>query len=173
MNKEISRFVEGDLLFKNFKGKLVEDESPYDLSGMSIQFPVFYDMNAYKIDDGLELDITVSYTIETNCSRCLIPVQENVQDKTHIKVIQDEIEEDSLEEDFIFVENLDEFPLEELIFSQVITSAPTKSLCKDDCKGLCPTCGQDLNIKECDCADKGPSNQFEVLKDLFAEDKEV
>ena len=41
--------------------------------------------------------------------------------------------------------------LEPIVRDTIIENLPTKVLCKDDCKGLCPTCGKNLNGGECKC----------------------
>ena len=46
-----------------------------------------------------------------------------------------------------------------------------KYLCKDDCKGLCPNCGINLNVGNCDCQQNIPNEQMLKLKKLF-NDKE-
>jgi uncharacterized protein len=43
---------------------------------------------------------------------------------------------------------------------------PTKRLCSEDCKGLCPYCGKDLNEGRCDCEVDEIDPRFEVLKKL-------
>ena len=48
-------------------------------------------------------------------------------------------------------------------------ATPFVILCKEDCKGLCPTCGADLNEGPCACDssdDIDPDNPFAVLKNL-------
>src|SRR6266702_8008706 len=45
--------------------------------------------------------------------------------------------------------------LEDVVREQVLLSLPGRSLCKPDCQGLCPRCGQNLNLAQCSC-DKGP-----------------
>ena len=44
---------------------------------------------------------------------------------------------------------------------------PLVPLCTPDCKGLCPTCGTDLNTEPCDGHGEDPDSPFAVLKDLF------
>ncbi len=44
---------------------------------------------------------------------------------------------------------------------------PIKALCKPDCKGLCPECGQDLNVKDCGHKQVDDDSPFSVLKDLL------
>ena len=42
-------------------------------------------------------------------------------------------------------------PLEDVVREQVLLSLPTRTLCMEDCKGLCPRCGQNLNQGTCTC----------------------
>ena len=42
--------------------------------------------------------------------------------------------------------------LEDVVREQVLLSLPGRTLCREDCKGLCPHCGQNLNIASCNCA---------------------
>ncbi len=41
--------------------------------------------------------------------------------------------------------------LEDVVREQVLLSLPARTLCKEDCKGLCPRCGQNLNLAPCSC----------------------
>jgi uncharacterized protein len=41
--------------------------------------------------------------------------------------------------------------LDELVSDDIFLSLPTKFLCRDDCQGVCPTCGQNLNDGPCSC----------------------
>jgi uncharacterized protein len=41
--------------------------------------------------------------------------------------------------------------LEDVVREQVLLSLPSRTLCKEDCKGLCPRCGQNLNLGTCNC----------------------
>ena len=41
--------------------------------------------------------------------------------------------------------------LEDVVREQVLLSLPSRTLCKEDCKGLCPRCGQNLNLASCSC----------------------
>jgi uncharacterized protein len=59
-----------------------------------------------------------------------------------------ELAEKDLEVDFIRGEEID---LDEIIREQIYLSLPMKSLCSEDCLGLCPTCGSDLNAGSCQC----------------------
>ena len=48
-----------------------------------------------------------------------------------------------------------------------------KVLCREDCKGLCPVCGKDLNDGDCGCDRTERDPRFESLRALFNDDEEV
>jgi uncharacterized protein len=51
----------------------------------------------------------------------------------------------------------DSLLLEDVLREQVLLSLPVRTLCKPDCKGLCPRCGGDRNVQTCSC-EEGPSD---------------
>jgi uncharacterized protein len=60
----------------------------------------------------------------------------------------------------------DSLALEDVLREQVLLSLPVRTLCKPDCKGLCPRCGANRNLQPCSC-DEGPSDpRWEALTDL-------
>jgi len=56
--------------------------------------------------------------------------------------------------------------LGDILRQQIFLSLPLKHLCRQDCSGLCPRCGADLNVKTCNCLDQGGRSPFAVLKKL-------
>jgi uncharacterized protein len=62
----------------------------------------------------------------------------------------------------------DSLLLEDVLREQVLLSLPVRTLCKPDCKGLCPRCGQNRNSQACSC-DEGPGDpRWEALAGLRA-----
>jgi uncharacterized protein len=60
----------------------------------------------------------------------------------------------------------DSLVLEDVLREQVLLSLPARTLCRQDCKGLCPHCGRDLNSESCTC-DAAPSDpRWSALSDL-------
>ena len=57
--------------------------------------------------------------------------------------------------------------IDELLRSDILLEMPSKYLCREDCKGLCPKCGADLNLKDCGCVTKNTDPRFEVLQRLM------
>jgi len=59
-----------------------------------------------------------------------------------------------------------ELRLETFLAEVVSLAPPIQPLCSEDCAGLCPQCGCDLNDKTCDCQDLKPESPFAVLAAL-------
>jgi uncharacterized protein len=65
----------------------------------------------------------------------------------------------------------EEINLHQGIQEQVVMAFPLQPLCDENCKGLCPQCGSDLNRGDCACARGSGSNPFAALKNLKLEKK--
>jgi DUF177 domain-containing protein len=52
--------------------------------------------------------------------------------------------------DFAVYEN-DQIDLDEMVLEQLELSLPSRVLCSEECRGLCPQCGADLNVEQCEC----------------------
>lgn len=112
--------------------------------------------------------VTLSYTasavFDTECDRCLSPVNTPVVwSFEHILVKQ---LNDDTNDDFIVVPD-EKLNLDELALSDIILELPSKVLCKEDCKGLCPQCGTNLNEQACTCAAKRIDPRLQILSKFF------
>lgn len=108
------------------------------------------------------------------CDRCLEDVKhEFVLNSTkHVDVgLSDaELTEELDESNFIDGYHLD---VDKMLFKDILSGWPEKVLCREDCKGLCPVCGRNLNTGSCDCEDPGLDPRMSVVRDLFKNFKEV
>lgn len=112
------------------------------------------------------IDAVADFIFEGTCDRCAdeakihysVPVE-------HTIVSELSNEEDS--DDYIVVENM-KLDIEELTLEDIYLFLPSKILCKEDCKGVCPWCGTNLNEKSCDCK-KPIDPRFEALLSLLDE----
>ena len=57
--------------------------------------------------------------------------------------------------------------LKEAVREQILLNMPNKVLCKDDCLGLCPDCGINLNKESCDCGENKINPKFAALSKLL------
>lgn len=60
----------------------------------------------------------------------------------------------------------DSLALEDVLREQVLLALPVRTLCKPDCKGLCPRCGQNRNTQECSCEEGQNDPRWEALSGL-------
>lgn len=111
--------------------------------------------------------------IELQCSRCLKDC--NMPIKTLFEITYHPVEElnkeelvelkrDEMDVDF-YREGLIE--TEDIIRDQILLNIPMKPLCSENCKGLCPICGNDLNEFECGCEKKEIDPRFAILETLL------
>jgi uncharacterized protein len=100
----------------------------------------------------------------TKCDRCLKEITEH-RKMSFKNVLAREVAQ-GLDDDIIVCEN-ETLDLDDLVITNIILDLSMKHLCGEDCKGLCPKCGENLNNGDCGC-DKGYINpKFSQLKDLI------
>lgn len=63
--------------------------------------------------------------------------------------------------------------VEAFIHNEILINWPTKILCREDCRGICPVCGRNLNSGECGCDTFVPDPRMAVIQDIFNKNKEV
>lgn len=101
--------------------------------------------------------------LHTECGRCLAPfaLPLHIDVEREVKRCEDGFE------DSIVVDGSDCFDLAEEVRAQIYFAFPAKPLCKEDCKGLCPVCGCNLNESSCSCDTKTADPRLAVLKKLI------
>lgn len=98
------------------------------------------------------LTMQIAFSLLVTCDRCLKQtVQAFSYDEEHLVVRFLHDEED--EENYV-IAKADSIDIAEVALSDLILELPTKLLCSEDCKGLCPMCGCDKNTTECNCMNK-------------------
>ena len=98
------------------------------------------------------LDMTVKAVLEQTCDRCLKAFErEYVCDFSHTLVTSfSNSEDEEGYEDYVVCPD-NSLDISELALTDLMLEMPSKILCKEDCKGLCPKCGKDLNEGSCGC----------------------
>ena len=76
------------------------------------------------------------------------------------------MEENAEDDPELFLLQGDEIDLDEILSTCFILDMDSKFLCKEDCKGLCPDCGKNLNLGPCECRKK-IDPRFAVLEQLL------
>ena len=109
------------------------------------EVPVVVDALLEWVSDGLLATGTVDGSWEAPCRRCLKPA------RGELRVDFQELFEASPREGETYRLGHDSIDLEPLANEALTLNLPLAPLCQEDCRGLCPTCGADLNIGDCDC----------------------
>jgi uncharacterized protein len=106
------------------------------------------------------------------CARCVEPVEIPLSADFDLIFRPAEADSESLERSITAPETeigyylKDSLLLEDVLREQVLLSLPVRTLCKPDCKGLCPRCGENRNSTACTC-DEGPADpRWEALSGL-------
>lgn len=110
--------------------------------------------------------------VEMECSRCLIPIISILEIPFKVSYITEE-HYTTAKESELHGEDLDisiydgeKIDLTELAREQILLNLPTQTFCKENCRGLCPKCGTNLNEKTCSCETKEIDPRWAELKKL-------
>ena len=116
----------------------------------------------------LSLEGTAETTLELVCDRCLKPFSQDLALPVST-LLAEELEDE--ENDKIVLLQDGAADLDEIFTTALVLSMDAKHLCSEDCKGLCPTCGADLNLGPCQCR-KEPDPRFAALAQLLDKENE-
>ncbi|MBP5289443.1 MAG: DUF177 domain-containing protein [Clostridia bacterium] len=115
----------------------------------------------------LRLSGTVRCELSAPCARCLAPVKECHTTNVECVVSTDPEEVRAEEERVLAVgEAID---LLETAENALLPDLPFRLLCREDCRGLCPVCGKDLNLGDCGCKKQAGDPRLAGLADFFKE----
>ena len=129
--------------------------------------PVSVSGEFVNIGGSIELNGEVRCRIEYICDRCCETFEsdfccsfEEVFKKEDTRV------EDDNNPDAVILEGT-AIEIDEIVLANIVVNLPTKRLCREECKGLCANCGQNLNQSECDCDTRPTDPRFDILDGLL------
>ncbi|MFC1714159.1 DUF177 domain-containing protein [Candidatus Poribacteria bacterium] len=140
-----------------------------DLESEVVRFTgrVTVKLNLFKHDDNVYIKAKSSVAVESECARCLSPVRrilEVISENQYQPVpkiprhLMDDIGIRYYSEEYI--------DLSEDLRESFLLEVPVRVLCSEDCEGLCPNCGQNLNEEKCDCRLEPEEPQTSKFADL-------
>ena len=149
-----------------------------DDEGYAIASPVHLVIDVQKQGDAFRVTGGVEGALRLECGRCLDPFEVPVVAPFELRYVpaventgeaEKEVGDDDLTTAFYHDHTID---LEELMREQFQLALPMKPLCDEACKGLCPSCGANLNTNPCDCKPSWVDPRLKRLSDLLKTAKE-
>jgi uncharacterized protein len=130
------------------------------------------EMHIGRSGRGLVIGGTFVGDVALICSRCLEPFHFQPQDRFDLYCAlglqAPRGEERELAEEELDVTYLDEgrIDTDQLLRENVLLSLPVQPLCREECRGLCPRCGANLNLGSCDCQEPRLDPRLSILRKL-------
>ena len=150
--------------------------SPDDLDLETIGFTIIGDVRARGEVSARAAQIDVSGSIraeaKVECTRCLAAVPQElvidfavgfVKPENFSSDKEREVSVDDLDTDVLDSDRID---VKEMVREQILLNVPEQVFCKPDCRGLCPKCGGDLNLIDCNCDLSETDPRWAALKNL-------
>jgi len=110
--------------------------------------------------------------VQLACARCLEPIVQNVKHEFDLlyrpqgaDAGREELSVTAAEAGVSYYQGKG-LLLEDVLQEQVMLALPVKAICRDDCRGLCPHCGRNLNVEQCSCAEPLEDPRWSALKDI-------
>jgi uncharacterized protein len=126
----------------------------------------------HKIIQDIRIHGRLATRLELSCARCLEPVMQDVKREFDLlyrpqgaDAGRDEMSVTDAEAEISYYEG-EGILLDDVVREQVLLAAPLKVTCREDCKGLCPHCGTNLNQGQCSCAVAQEEPRWAALKEI-------
>jgi len=124
--------------------------------------------------DGILVAASLETIVQLECCRCLepfsIPIRLEIEEEFHPTVdihTGTVLPVSDTEEDATTIDEHHVLDLTEVVRQALFLAMPMNPLCKGDCAGLCPLCGNDLNQEQCQCVPDAADPRLEVLRQLL------
>lgn len=149
-------------MVKEFSYEL--DLSEQELSGVKpFSTPVRVSGSVGNHAGVVELSAKAEFVLDMDCDRCAKPIKLALTaDVFHTLVTS---LNDEANDELLLINEL-RFDLDPLVTEDIFLELPSKFLCSEDCKGVCPKCGKDLNTGSCSC-EKEIDPRLAALKQLL------
>ena len=153
--------------FELFLDEIIEEDAVFLL-------PLHADITVNKVGEEVYVKGKIKTLISFVCGRCLVPFEFPVDSpfdlvffSEELEVEREELNGDDLNTSFYYSRQID---LKEVVLEQLNLTFPVKPLCSEECQGICPVCGKNINSGDCSCITKDSDSRLEKLK-IFLKDK--
>ena len=138
--------------------------------GLPVEFHDGVDVRATleKTSRQLFLRASVSAAADVDCDRCVKAMRETLDTTYQMHYVAEETEAERLDPSEVQVMPPGQtvIDLGDDVRQTVLLAFPLKHVCREDCRGLCPQCGTNLNEGSCDCRESRVDGRWDKLKEL-------
>ena len=161
---DVSQLIQNDGAVKELEFSSTLDNLSFNGQDIVFETPFHLKGAVKNIAGVLYLNLTADVSFTTQCARCLDSV--SVHFPFEISEAFSKAEPDTEDDDITVLEsgNID---LDEVIERAFVGALPINYLCSEDCKGLCPVCGCNLNHETCTCDSDNTDPRLAVLKQFL------
>lgn len=153
------------------EGSVPADDPVWESAGVRLVTPLWVKGTAEGSSTrGVWFRAALTTRIETQCRRCLESLEVDVADELAVFL---DPEASTVDEDvtlYAIEPEAVELDLRPILRERVILAVSDYPLCGADCRGLCPSCGVNLNETDCDCEMAEPDTRWGALLRLQRED---
>jgi uncharacterized protein len=143
------------------------DDPMWEGAELTLTEPLDVDLTAREVGEGVFVRGRLRTTVRLACRRCLSSVEQPVDDTVDLLYMTLDPEDDEAEgEVYPLPARGDELDLRDAVREQLLLRAPQFALCREECRGLCPSCGADRNQEDCGCAPQTAGSPWDALKNV-------
>lgn len=161
-----------DVSPKHYEMRIPAEDVRLETGNVRLIDDVAFVADAARNEAGVNLKGRIGYRAEIDCIRCLKPVGYDSDIVFDIDYVapehfssdkERELQGSDLGTDVLAGDRVD---AEDVVREQILLDLPEQIYCKEDCKGLCPKCGADRNLINCNCDDTEIDPRWDALKNL-------
>jgi|YelNatPaOPRAMG01_1025707.scaffolds.fasta_scaffold00567_21 uncharacterized protein len=128
---------------------------------------VLVNVELNKLSNQIVIKAGIKVHANFECDRCTANYDEILENSYEMVYLSDSRHEHGDDLNVVYLtSDADKIILDEEVRDYVLLSVPMKKLCKEDCKGLCPVCGKDLNEGMCNCLRDNIDARWQPLMEL-------
>lgn len=145
-----------------WEGEVLLDETRL-IEGSSSSEPAQVKVEIYPVNNYYRMTGNMQGKAQLQCSRCLENFIKNYNLKFEEVIVREPLTGEDLDKELniddmnVSFNHGEDINLSDVITEQFLLDLPMKTLCSDKCKGLCPVCGENLNLKTCSCSEEKQS----------------
>jgi uncharacterized protein len=153
-----------------FAGALIDLEGEGEVAG-----DARFDGESFRDESrrvGVHIRGMITAEVAMDCTRCLEPLRRKIE-VAFDDVFVDESHESRSSETELTIADMDEslviggrVDLAEVVREQILLALPEQIFCREDCRGLCPKCGGNRNLIDCNCDREEIDPRWAALKNL-------